>query len=140
MLSWEEWQEKSVRSLEASQILLGNQKPIEAASRAYYAAYQMITAVLIKLKLSPRSEFGNWSHYETQEMYRTHVCQKADFGYKEKTALLKLRLSFQYLLKIRYKADYGLDKDIDMPVSQAIWRDANRLIKLLENLIKRGVL
>jgi uncharacterized protein (UPF0332 family) len=119
---------------------LENQKPIEAASRAYYAAYQMVTGVLIKLKLDPRSEFGNWSHYETQEMYRTHICQKADLGYKEKTVLLKLRLSFQYLLKTRYKADYGLDKDIDIPVSQSLWRDANRLIKLLENLIKRGVL
>jgi uncharacterized protein (UPF0332 family) len=140
MLTWEQWQEKSKSSLEASKILLENRKPIEAASRAYYAAYQMVTGVLIKLKLDPRSEFGNWSHYETQEMYRTHICQKADLGYKEKTVLLKLRLSFQYLLKTRYKADYGLDKDIDIPVSQSLWRDANRLIKLLENLIKRGVL
>jgi uncharacterized protein (UPF0332 family) len=140
MLTWEQWQEKSKSSLDASQILLANQKPIEAASRAYYAAYQMVTGVLIKLKLDPRSEFGNWSHQETQEMYRTHICQKANLGYKEKTALLKLRLGFQYLLKTRYKADYDLDKDIDMPVSQAHWRDANRLIKLLENLIKRGML
>jgi hypothetical protein len=73
-------------------------------------------------------------------MYRTHICQKADLGYKEKTALLNLRPSFRYLLKARYKTDYGFDKDIDMPVSQVLWRDANRLIKLLENLIKRGVL
>ncbi|MDZ7361179.1 MAG: hypothetical protein ONB46_10685 [candidate division KSB1 bacterium] len=42
--------------MEASQILLKTQKPIEAASRAYYAAYQMVTAVLIKVNLSPRSD------------------------------------------------------------------------------------
>ena len=124
MLTWEQWLEKPESSLEASRILLENNKPIEAASRAYYAAYQMVTAVLIKLKLNPRSEFGNWSHHETGEMYRTHICQKADLGYKEKNALLKLRPSFRYLLKNRYKADYGFDKDIDIPVSQVLWRDA----------------
>jgi uncharacterized protein (UPF0332 family) len=47
VLTWEQWQAKSGSSLEASRILLENQKPVEAASRAYYAAYQMVTAVLI---------------------------------------------------------------------------------------------
>jgi uncharacterized protein (UPF0332 family) len=140
VLIWEQWQEKSTSSLEAARILLENRKPVEAASRAYYEAYQMVTGVLIKLKQDPRSEFGNWSHHETVEMYRTHICKKANLGYKEKTALLKLLSSFRYLLKTRYKADYGLEKDIDMHGSQALWRDANRIIKLLGNLIKRGVL
>jgi uncharacterized protein (UPF0332 family) len=140
MLSWEQWQEKSKSSLEAAQILLENQKPIEAASRAYYAAYQTVTAVLIKLKLDPRSEFENWSHHETQEMYRTHICQKADLGYKEKTALIMLRPDFQILLINRYKSDYGHDKKIDMLLAQTLWRDANRLARLLENLIQRGKL
>ena len=60
MLTWEQWQEKSNSSLEASRILLENQKPVESASRAYYAAYQMVTGVLIRMKLSPRDEFGNY--------------------------------------------------------------------------------
>jgi uncharacterized protein (UPF0332 family) len=114
VLIWQQWQEKSTSSLEAARILLENRKPVQAASRAYYATYQMVTGVLIKLKQDPRSEFGNWSHHETVEMYRTHICKKAAFGYKEKTALLKLLSSFRYLLKIRYEADYGLEKDIDM--------------------------
>ena len=140
MLTWEQWQEKSESSLEASRILLENQKPIEAASRTYYAAYQMVTGALIKLKLDPRSEFGNWSHHETQEMYQTHICQKADLGYKEKAALTRLRASFQALLVNRRKADYGLDKDVDTLLARTLWRDANRLVKLLENLIHRGKL
>jgi uncharacterized protein (UPF0332 family) len=85
VLTWEQWQEKSRSSLEASRILLQNNKSVEAASRAYYAAYQMVTGVLIKLKLTPRGEYGNWAHQETQEMYRTHICQKADLGYKKRT-------------------------------------------------------
>jgi uncharacterized protein (UPF0332 family) len=76
MLTWKEWYEKAISSLDASQILMENNKPAEAISRAYYAAYQMVTSVLIKLKLNPRTEFGNWSHHETQIMYRTHICNK----------------------------------------------------------------
>ncbi len=45
------------KSLAASRILLENDKPFEAASRVYYAAYQMVTGVLTKLKLTLRSEY-----------------------------------------------------------------------------------
>ncbi|MGH7456326.1 MAG: HEPN domain-containing protein, partial [bacterium] len=90
MLKWAQWREKSKSSLEAAQILLERNMPVEAASRAYYAAYQMTTAVLIKLNLSPRDAFGNWSHEETVNMYHTHVCRKVDLGFKEKTALKSL--------------------------------------------------
>lgn len=140
MLTWKQWQEKSNRSLEASRILLENNKPVDAASRAYYAAYQMITGVLIKLKLNPRGEYGNWSHLDTQEMYRIHICQKADLGYKEMGALSNLRLNFRTLFVNRSQADYGFDKDITMALSKELWREASRLIRLLENLLKRGVL
>jgi len=140
MLTWEEWQEKSRSSLTAAQILLEHDKPVESASRSYYAAYQMVTAVLTKLKLRPRSKYGNWAHHETVEMYRIHICQKADWGYKEKAALTKLRPFFWALLIKRYQADYDLDKSIDMLLSRTLYRDANRLIRLLENLIKRGLL
>lgn len=140
MLTWVEWQAKSASSLAAAKILLEHKKPAEAASRAYYAAYQMVTAVLIKHKLSPRSEYGNWAHHETQNMYLTHICQKADLEYKEKAVLTKLRPAFWNLLLRRYQADYGLDKGIDMLLARSICRDANNLVKLLENLVKRGVL
>jgi len=140
VLTWEQWQEKSQSSLEASQILLENNKPVEAASRTYYAAYQMVTGVLIKLKLSPRGEFGNWSHHETQEMYRTHICRKADLSYKDRGALNMMSLGFQNLFIARHKADYGLDQSINTLLARTLWRDANRLVRLLENLTKRGVL
>jgi len=140
VLTWEQWQQKSNDSLEASRILLEHQKPVKAASCAYYAAYQMVTGVLIKMKLNPRNEYGNWSHLETLEMYRTHICQKADLGHKEKSTLISLRSSFRNLLFKRYAADYGFDKGIDMILSRTLWRDASRLVRLLENLIKIGAL
>ena len=124
----------------AAQILLEHDQPVEAASRTYYAAYQMVTAVLVKLKLNPRSEYGNWSHHETRKMYLTHICHKADLNYKDRAALNHLRAGFWTLLSTRYKADYDLDKNIDLHHSRTLWRDANRLVRLLENLIQRGVL
>jgi len=140
MLTWEQWQEKSKSSLEAARILLENGKPVEAASRAYYAAYQMVTGVLIKLKLSPRIEYGNWSHEETQNMFRIHICQKVDLRHKEKNALLELRNDFWLLLTKRRHADYGIDRGIDLLLAWTLWRDSNRFVALLQNLIERGIL
>ena len=140
MLAWQEWREKSKSSLEAAQVLLENDKPVEAASRAYYAAYQMVTGVLIRLNLDPRSEYGNWSHQDTQEMYRVHLCQKADLGFKEKRALKSAVPKFYALLETRYLADYGDASKIILPIAKSYWRDANRLVSLLNSLIQRGLL
>ncbi len=138
MLNWEQWQAKSKSSLEAAQILLERDKPIEAASRAYYAAYLMATAVLIRLNLIPREAFGNWSHHETVEMFQTHVCKKANLGYKEQQALRSLLPKFYTLLETRYLADYGDSATIVLPIAKSYWRDANRLVSLLNSLLRRG--
>jgi uncharacterized protein (UPF0332 family) len=140
VLTWEEWQAKSKSSLTAAQILLERDKPVEAASRAYYAAYQIVTAVLIKLNLSPRSEYGNWAHHETVEMYLTHICHKADLLFKERRALKNLFPKFRHLLITRYIADYGEITKINSILAKSLWRDANQLVKLLERLIERGLL
>jgi uncharacterized protein (UPF0332 family) len=140
VLSFEQWKSKSKSSLAAARILLEHDQPVEAASRAYYAAYQMVTGVLFRLKLSPRSDLGNWAHRDTVEMYRTHICQKADLQYKEKWVLKSLLSKFRHLLETRYLADYGETTTLDLPLAQSLWRDANQLVKLLEQLIKRGLL
>jgi uncharacterized protein (UPF0332 family) len=119
---------------------LERNKPVEAASRAYYAAYQMVTAVLIKLDLSPRSAYGNWSHHETVDMYHTHICRKVDLGVKEKQALKNLMRKFQALLETRYLADYGDSSIIVSAAAKSYWRDANRIVSLLISLIHRGAL
>jgi uncharacterized protein (UPF0332 family) len=126
--------------LDAAEILLKNDKPVEAASRAYYAAYQMVTAVLIKLKLNPRDEYGNWAHQETAKMFRTHLCRKMDLGFKEKQALINLLLKFRTLLETRYVADYGDPATIVASVAKSLWRDANQIVSLLNSLISRGAL
>ncbi|MDZ7359177.1 MAG: hypothetical protein ONB46_00410 [candidate division KSB1 bacterium] len=140
MLTWEQWREKSRSSLEAAQILLDRDKPVEAASRSYYAAYQMITTALLKLNLSARNSYGNWSHHETVEMYHTHICRKADLGFKEREALKSLRLKLRGLLETRYVADDGDPAAVVVSVAQGHWRDANRLVSLLNSLVNRGLL
>lgn len=140
MLSWEQGQKKAKSSLEAAEILIKRDKPVEAASRAYYAAYQMVTSVLIRLKLNPRGEYGNWSHQETVKMYRTHLCRKVDLGFKEKQTLKNLLFQFRTLLETRYVADYGDPATIVASVAKSHLRDANRIVSLLNSLIGRGAL
>lgn len=140
MLSWTNWRDKSQSSLAAAQILLDRGKPVESASRAYYAAYQMITAVLLKLRLEPRGDYGNWSHHETVDMYHTHICKKASLGYKEKQALMNLFLKLHRLLETRYLADYGDSSLVVASFARSCWRDANRIVSLLHSLIQRGLL
>jgi uncharacterized protein (UPF0332 family) len=140
VLSFEQWKSKSKSSLAAARILLEHGQPVEAASRAYYAAYQMVTGVLLRLKLSPRSAYGNWAHHETQDMYLTHICHKVDLQFKEKRALKSLFPKFRHLLITRYLADYGETTKIDLLLAKSLWRDANQLVSLLERLIKRGLL
>lgn len=113
---------------------------MESASRAYYAAYQMITAVLLKLRLEPRGDYGNWSHHETVDMYHTHICKKASLGYKEKQALMNLFLKLHRLLETRYLADYGDSSLVVASFARSCWRDANRIVSLLHSLIQRGLL
>jgi len=140
MLTWEQWREKSNSSLAAAQILLERGKPVEAASRSYYAAYQMTTAVLIRLNLSPREAFGNWSHHETVEMYQTHVCKKTNLGFREQQALKRLFPKLRTLMETRYLADYGDVSNIVLSLAKSHWREANRLVSLLNSLIRRGLL
>lgn len=140
MLTWEQWHEKSKSSLEASRILLEHDMPVEAISRAYYAVFQMVTGMLIKLKLNPREEYGNWSHQETQKMYRIHLCQKADLGFKEKQALKNQISNFRALLETRYLADYGIPSKKALNLAKTYWRNANKLVSLLNSLRRRGLL
>jgi uncharacterized protein (UPF0332 family) len=140
MLNWEQWREKSESSLEAAQILLERGKPVEAASRAYYAAYQMTTAVLIRLNLSPREAFGNWAHRETLKMYQIHICQKSDLGFKEKRTLKNLLPKFLALLEARYLSDYGDASKMNLNLATSHWRVASLLFSILNALIKRGLL
>jgi uncharacterized protein (UPF0332 family) len=140
VLTYKQWQEKSESSLEASQILIDHEKPVEAVSKAYYAVYQMVTDVLVKLNLNPRTEQGNWAHQETIKMYRIHICQKAGLGPKEKNALRNLMPQFLMLLRRRARADYGVPLPADLSRVKSQWRDANRQVSLLKSLIKRGLL
>jgi len=73
-------------------------------------------------------------------MYRTHICQKVDLEHKEKQALIHLRLKFRGLLETRYLADYGDTRSINLSRAKLYWRDANRLVKLLNSLVERGLL
>jgi uncharacterized protein (UPF0332 family) len=140
MLNWNEWQEKAESSLEAARILLDNGKPVEAVNRAYYAAYQMVTGVLIKIGQTPRPDFGTWSHEDTQLLVATRICHHRSLSRKDQVALKNQRSAFQSLLRRRYQADYGPAGKIDTVVATQLVIDAGRLLDLLKRLIWKGSL
>jgi uncharacterized protein (UPF0332 family) len=140
MLSWDEWQEKAESSLEAGRILLENGKPVEAVNRAYYAAYQMVTGVLIKIGQTPRPDYGNWSHEETQILFATQICRRRRLSHKDQVRLKGQKQAFRDLLQRRYQADYGRTDMIDTDVATQLVRDAGHLLNLIKRLIRRGLL
>jgi len=140
MLTWGEWQEKAESSLEAACILLDNGKPVEAVNRAYYAAYQTVTGVLIKIGQTPRADWGNWSHDETQILFATRICHRRQLSRKERWTLTQQVPAFKRLLRMRYQADYGQSSLIDAAVAAPLVREAGHLISLSRRFIRGGLL
>jgi len=118
--------------------LLDNGKPVEAVNRAYYAAYQMVTGVLIKIGQTPRQDLGNWSHDDTQILLASRLCRHRRLPYKSRTALKNQIFPFRSLLVMRYHADYGHAGMIDAAVAEPLVGHAGRLLNLLERFIGRG--
>lgn len=138
MLTWGEWQEKAESSLEAAFILLDNGKPVEAVNRAYYAAYQMVTGILIKIGQTPRADLGNWSHEATQVLFARKGCHYWRLSYKNQATLKSHLSAFRSLLTMRYQADYGRANTIDTAAARRLVREAGRLLNLLKRFIERG--
>jgi len=134
MPSWEQWRELAQDSLQAARALLDQGHTRVAASRAYFAAYQMVTGVLLKLEVTlptnpPRT---NWSHQQTQTLYWRAIAQRRTSKHSQ---LLGLRLAFAELLQTRRTADYRPDLEIEQAETERLVVKAGSLIDILNELI-----
>ena len=68
MDAWERWWEMAQGSLKAAQLLAVQGETRSSASRAYYAAYQAVTAILLYYKMTPPDGREAWNHGETPEL------------------------------------------------------------------------
>ena len=109
MANWQKWREMARESQAAAIVLEHDELLRSSASRFYYAAFQISTAVLLYLKLTPPVGEEGWSHASTPEMLREHL----EHVLKSMDTRRKLARHLSELYKIRIEADYIGDRTFD---------------------------
>jgi uncharacterized protein (UPF0332 family) len=69
-------------------------------SRAYYAAFSVVTQELIIRGLTPRVEYGTWAHQSLPMMLQAHLNSSSE------TAAANLASALERLYRLRLIADY----------------------------------
>ncbi len=134
MLTWQQWLNKSHASVTAAQNSLKARDLAATVSRAYFAAFQAVTGVLIKRGDRPNSATGNWGHKGTQNQFPTLVRQVPS----KQRRLQQARGNFTRLYFYRSRADYGDDSIFTTNSIQQLVREAGQVVSLMHKLIEDG--
>jgi len=124
MEAWEHCWQRAVDSLDAAGLLQQRKHFCSAASRAYYAAFQAATAVLLYAKQRPPIGREAWGHKETPEILRATQMLFLDQNTRYN---LSARLSILY--KLRITADYEMRTIIGEAASATALKDAHFIVK-----------
>jgi len=128
--AWQRWWQMAQGSFVAAQTLERTGEARSSASRAYYAAYQAATALLLYAKQSPPEGREAWSHEATPgllgSMPRTLLTptRQRDMGN---------RLSDLY--DLRLIADYRGEEDVETAALRAAIRSAAFILKTIGNVL-----
>ena len=131
MADWQKWREMARESQTAAIVLEHEQLLRPSASRFYYAAFQISTAVLLYLKLTPPLGEEGWSHASTPEILRDLL----EPVLKSMDDRRKLARQLSELYKVRIEADYIGESTVDAKKSQESGRKAKYLVKKLEEIL-----
>ncbi len=130
MEAWEKWWRMAQGSLAAAQLLAKQGETRSSASRAYYAAYQSVTAVLLYYKLTPPDGREAWSHEATPELIwklaGTIIAQNA-----RKDVAQRLEASY----RVRLIADYMSAAEVGEIVLKTSLKDASFIARLVEDVL-----
>lgn len=130
MEAWEQWWNMAQGSLAAAQLLAKQGEARSSASRAYYAAYQAVTAVLLYHKLTPPAGREAWSHDATPELIRelqgTIIRQDA-----RKDVALRLEAAYRE----RLIADYMGAAEVRAATLKILLKDASFIAKLASDVL-----
>ena len=99
------WQKLAQESFAAASRLKTGGLSRSCVSRAYYAVFAAVTHALIQKGLTPRADFGTWSHAELPEMAQNHLL---DHG----AAAINLAYAVRRLYRLRLWADYVPDLEL----------------------------
>ena len=125
-------------SLSAAQLLSKQAKQTQhearsSASRAYYAAYQAVTALLLYARQIPPPEREAWSHDLTPELLRNLPLNVLG---SEVQRALTARLKVLY--ELRLSADYAGAAEVEMLRVPAAVRSAAFILKIVESILPGG--
>lgn len=125
MEAWERWWAMAQGSLAAATLLRTQGEVRSSASRAYYAAYQAITAVLLYQGKTPPEGREAWSHEATPELFwklsGTVLTQDA-----RRDASSWLEASYA----LRVRADYVSVAEVTELALRSSIKDASFILKL----------
>ena len=120
------------RESQTAAIVLEREKLLRSsASRFYYAAFQMSTAVLLYLGLTPPVGEEGWSHTSTPGILQDHL----EPAVKSRDDRRKIARLLGELYKVRVEADYIGASSVDATKSHDSARKAKYLVKKLEEIL-----
>jgi uncharacterized protein (UPF0332 family) len=99
-----------------------------AVSRAYYAAFSKVTAMLLRLGERPPNGWSNWKHKPLVGVLRSALTRSGVAPARTKEILHNLRASYS----MRLDADYQPGRTVDRNVAQESLRKAAIVMNLLE--------
>jgi len=130
MEAWELWWNMAQGSLKAAQELevFGEQR--SSVSRAYYAAYQAATALLLYAKQVPPAGREAWSHEATPEALNNlppKIVPAATQG--------DLESRLRRLYEMRLVADYRSEENITSSGSRIVVRSAAFFLRTISSIV-----
>ncbi|HIE28794.1 TPA: HEPN domain-containing protein [Candidatus Poribacteria bacterium] len=134
MLTWQQWMNKSQASMTAARNSLMAEDLAAAVSRAYFAAFQAVTGILIKRGDKPNPATGNWGHTGTQNQFTVLIRQIRS----KQRRLRQARQHFRNLYLARPYADYGDDSIFTTNTVEQLVRQAGQVVSLMQRLIEDG--
>lgn len=131
MEAWERWWSMAQGSLKAAQLLAQQGEVRSSASRAYHAAYQAVTAVLLYYGMTPPADREAWSHTDTPgliwKLAGTTTRQDA-----RRDVASRLYASYELRLKADYNKDDAEVSALDLKTSI---KTASFVVKWAEDIL-----
>ena len=130
MDAWEQWWNMAQESFVAAQSLEQLGIVWSAASRAYYAAYQAATTLLLYARLVPPEDREAWSHEATPALLR-NVSDKMLNRARQRDLEERLRS----LYELRLIADYQGEEAVSRAGLRAAVRDAAFVLRIVRTIV-----
>ncbi len=126
MDAWIRWLQMAQGSLAAAQALAVQGEARSAASRAYYAAYQAVTALLLYHGMTPPEDREAWSHEATPDLL-WHLAPTTLKQDRRKDMAHRLA----DLYDLRLIADYVSIAEVEMPSLKTALKDASFIVGIV---------